>query len=405
MKKTGNYVPLIDLEEFEDKCNEFKNSLGFFKEDCQSNKMRNLILSDLIYDNFNILKGLKDTESVNLTRTMSSLLYEDMKTRLMIFEGTGDLTFHKSELFNLLNVDTKYNSPIFVDENPIEFNIKRSYKNNSEFLNQSEFRNYEWDRVTNSLIDIITRPSSTGTLIVCWKGYKIKEDDPVDYIDSYDEVNKLYNESFNLSKNIELLLSKKRVNFGYKIIHYMSGLDRATNEFREYNQIVFLGDFKVPDSVVGKFNFDYKVNTTPVLFRIYQMAQAVCRLCIRENSGRPINISYTSDIDKLFIDKLVKYLYNSPVEILDDIKSASFDFIKPKWRGVIEKLCELDYELKLSILNQKRYYIEVPLDLLYEILPMSRKEVGKYNSLVNYLRGLGIEMKIISNARSLGFKS
>lgn len=405
MKKTGNYVPLIDLEEFEDKCNEFKNSLGFFKEDCQSNKMRNLILSDLIYDNFNILKGLKDTESVNLTRTMSSLLYEDMKTRLMIFEGTGDLTFHKSELFNLLNVDTKYNSPIFVDENPIEFNIKRSYRNNSEFLNQLEFRNYEWDRVTNSLIDIITRPSSTGTLIVCWKGYKIKDDDPVDYIDSYDEVNKSYNESFNLSKNIELLLSKKGINFGYKIIHYMSGLDRATNEFREYNQIVFLGDFKVPDSVVGKFNFDYKVNTTPVLFRIYQMAQAVCRLCIRENSGRPISISYTSDIDKLFIDKLVKYLYNSPVEILDDIKSASFDFIKPKWRGVIEKLCELDYELKLSILNQKRYYIEVPLDLLYEILPMSRKESSKYNSLVNYLRGLGIEMKIISNARSLGFKS
>lgn len=395
MKKTGNYVPLTDLEEFEEKCNEFKNSLGFFKEDCQSNKMRNLILSDLIYDNFNILKNLKDTESVNLTRTMSSLLYEDMKTRLMIFEGTGDLTFYKSDLFDLLNVENKYNSPIFVDESPIEFNIKRSYKNNSEFLNQLESRNIEWSKVAEKLVNIINNPSSTGTLIVCWKGYKVKEDDSIDYIDNSEEYNKSYNSSYDLSKGLTSLLESKGVKSGYRIIHYMSGLDRATNEFREFNQIVFLGDFKVPDSVVSKFNFDYKVNTTPVLFRIYQMAQAVCRLCIRENSGKPIRISYTSDIDFMFIDKLVKYLYNNPVKDLDDIKSRSFDFIKPKWREVIEKLCDLDYELKLAVLNHEKYYVEIPLDLIYDIFPMSRKECDKYGSLIRYLNKIGISAKII----------
>lgn len=43
----------------------------------------------------------------------------------------------------------------------------------------------------------------------------------------------------------------------FSFISYQSGLDRATNEFREYDSIVFYGKFLVPNSAIYEFNESY----------------------------------------------------------------------------------------------------------------------------------------------------
>jgi hypothetical protein len=323
-----------------------------------------------------------------------------MGTRIMLFEGTGDLTFYDSYLFDVLDVKNKYNSPIILYD-PIKFDIKRSYKNEREFIESRTSRDENWNIVYDSLINIINNPESTGTLIICWKGYKIKDNDDNDYIEKYSTTDTLgkYNRTFELPKNIKLELINRGAVSGFEIIHYMSGLDRATNEFRDFNQIIFLGDFMIPNNVVDKFNMDYRVCTTPELFRTYQMIQAISRIRIRNHKGESINIFYTDDIDKKHIDRIMMYLNNFDADTIKEsiiVSEGELDFIKPKWRKEVELLCNLDPEFKRSICGGIPYKIDISLDDLYEIIPRgNRKKVENYNPIVNYLRKLEILLHLL----------
>ena len=78
--------------------------------------------------------------------------------------------------------------------------------------------------------------------------------------------------------------------------------------------------------------------------------------------------------------------------------------IKNKWVSSIINLNKYDSNILESIRYNKNYSIKISLDAIYEIIPMSRKEVDKYNSLVNYLMTLGINMTITSNHKNKGRK-
>lgn len=78
--------------------------------------------------------------------------------------------------------------------------------------------------------------------------------------------------------------------------------------------------------------------------------------------------------------------------------------IKNKWVSSIINLNKYDSNILESIRYNKNYSIKISLDAIYEIIPMSRKEVDKYNSLVNYLMTLGIDMTITSNHKNKGRK-
>ena len=197
-------------------------------------------------------------------------------------------------------------------------------------------------------------------------------------------------------KSVRILLYKNRC-----IIHYQSGLDRATNEFREYDSVYFLGEFHVPDEVVYQFNQDYRVNTTAALFRTYQLSQLVCRTCIRKNEGKPIFIYYTDDIDQKVIDRLIGYITNSltPKDLVDaSISGDELDSIgiKNKWKPVVELFCSLDPEFKRCLLNRLPYSIDISLDDMYKLIPMDRKRVESYKYMISYLGKFGIRINITS---------
>jgi hypothetical protein len=382
------------------------------KEDSELNKLRNEILSDLVYDNMNSLM-YSTRDCITLTRTIADMLYSDICCRIMLFEGTGDLTFYDSSLFKVLNTENilgtggRYSSPISV-RNPIPFSIKRSYKSQKEFIDTKPYRDQEWENVLRIISGICNSDEvnesgeivpCTGTLIQTWKGYSIRDKDRSNEDSNYiiGDIELSNNSEFSLPDMVKVRLSELGVTKPVEVIHFMSGLDKATNQFSDFNRIIILGNLQVPNNVVYKFNQDYRVNTSPELFRTYQLSQLVCRTAIRKHNGDPIFIYYTSDIDKKVIDRLLSYLDNGLVEDIysgNYMKVAPKFKIKTKWKPIIDLFCKLDYEFERCIYSGFPYNLDFTLDEIYKLIPMSRKERCKYNSLVSYLKTLGINLNI-----------
>jgi hypothetical protein len=104
-------IPIKNLDDFKSICNSNIKSLGLYDPINESNRLKNKVLTDMIFENLEYLIN-SNTDKITLTRTLSDLLFEDMGTRIMLFEGTGDLTFYDSYLFDVLDVKNKYNSHI-----------------------------------------------------------------------------------------------------------------------------------------------------------------------------------------------------------------------------------------------------------------------------------------------------
>ena len=81
-------------------------------------------------------------------------------------------------------------------------------------------------------------------------------------------------------------------------------------------------------------------------------------------------------------------------------KYGDLYFIKKKWKPVVELFCSLDPEFKRSLICHFPYTITLTLDDLFNLIPMSKKETAKYNSLVNYLKKFNISLDIKSWTKS-----
>ena len=69
--------------------------------------------------------------------------------------------------------------------------------------------------------------------------------------------------------------------------------------------------------------------------------------------------------------------------------------ITPKKAEQLAKLGTLDKCIYLSVIKGEPYSCSVKLDELFDIIPMSRKEVDKYNKLREWLLRYGIALNII----------
>jgi hypothetical protein len=98
----------------------------------------------------------------------------------------------------------------------------------------------------------------------------------------------------------------------------------------------------------------------------------------------------------LLIAQLTRYLgsYNNYEYSIDDLN------IRPKWKSAINKLCNYDSNISSSLSLGIKYNFEITLNDIFNLIPMSEKKVKKYYPLINYLRGLGIEMKIMTSWNS-----
>jgi hypothetical protein len=188
-----------------------------------------------------------------------------------------------------------------------------------------------------------------------------------------------------------------KVGEDFSIEYYGSGKDKAINDYRDYDAVVMCGNYRVPNSVISDFNLMFHTNITGTEYYANRAIQAICRTRIRKHNGDPIFIYYTSDIDKKVIDRLLSYLDNGLVEDIysgNYMKVAPKFKIKTKWKPIIDLFCKLDYEFERCIYSGFPYNLDFTLDEIYKLIPMSRKERCKYNSLVSYLKTLGINLNI-----------
>ena len=299
-----------------------------------------------------------------------------LKLAFWLFDGTGDLTFENSLRFNVRTVRNKYNSPI--EYIKIKNSIGRYHRESSLISNQDEIKRLLDENITR-MINIINE--NDKVLFLVWKNFKLKSS--VKRTDSINISETIFNNDFLLAdyyshkicENLGVQYTgNKRIKYNNKefsIIHYQSGLDKATNEFRDYNSIVLFGNFLVPEDAVVNFNKMYDCSTSYLKFTTYQLTQSICRTRIRKHKGESIRIYYTNDWDDNYIMYLNMYLTNSVnwmdinkindtgiLSISDKVRLSDdvlIDNIQNKWRKDLKSLIEYDDNIRVALLNKSSY--------------------------------------------------
>lgn len=338
-------------------------------------------------------------KSTKIVPSFLNVVCKKMETTLLLFDGTGDLTFYGSKVLEVLTMNTpKYNSPIDLIKFP--FNLKRRQSSSSDL-------NEKIRSTVDKLVGILK--DNKKTLIVTWKNFKGTE---IESQDSF--INEVVNESKLLPEFYRSALEGRGFIQGkdFEVIHYQSGLDKATNKFMDCDSVIFLGEFHVPDSVIDEFNSTFRCKTTPEFYLLYQLAQTVCRTRIRLHKRLPIRIYYSDDWNDIVMTSLYMYFTgkypdpkdNSPRMSMIEVYDPDLDYIKPKFRSDIKSmiLSGAFPGLESSLSSRTPMNYRIKLSDLYKIIKRSEYQIRSYNSLVNYLSKLNIKLDISSESRNSG---
>lgn len=411
------YLPLDTFSTVEKVYNDIVSedkSLMIFDTSTELGKLKTGLVLSILHDNYEDLVEC-DSKDLRITYSLADLVMQGMMSRIIIFEGTGDLTFRESEKFKVLTYDNKYSSNLSIVKIP-ESNFKVSrYQSASEFVKRKDEVLNEYRKVLDSLLESIS--SGAGTLIVTWKNFKL--DGEVSG-SSLSPVTESSNPDFDIKRYIESYLLSKGISPNkFDVIHYQSGLDKSTNMYKDFDSVVFLGEFHVPNYVVSEFNDTYKCHTDSYYYTLYQVVQTVCRTRIRQHASNcSVTAYFTSDWNDSVIDSLAKYVANNRF-VIEKGKpiDLNLSFIRPKWRKELQILNELnpkvmeivqygvkdaaesDEEIKDSIVDG-RYSMDIDPEVLYTLIPKSEKKVRAYYPLLSYLEKLGITLNLISSPSS-----
>ena len=413
--------------------------LDIFNKTREIDNFNTSALLDSFYDKFNYLTigcqklngDLIELPSyVDIVYNLTNLAIPGMRTNLWVFDGTGDLTFSGVRNFDIcVPIKVKYSSPITYHR--IDVSSSRNFRESTLANNPNRVQKL-LDENIQILINVFKSNPNGKILIDTWRDFRFSG---ANEINSYKfskylsregkkilfDIKSYYYDELTYIVNCMKSNGELGPDFEFSIIHYQSGLDRATNEFREYDSIIFLGEFMVPGSAISEHNINMGCNTDHLKYTLYQLVQAVCRTRIRLHQGFPISVYYTSDWDERYITLLSMYLSSDPGSLTDKmdfiikgedsllksdyvnrIKSLYFtnedhslNSIRPKWRKVIRRLCEYDKNLESAIINKIPYNLDIDFDILYSLIPLAIKERRSYNGLSSQLQSLGVTLNII----------
>ena len=388
------------LKLYSEMCTDFSSI--FKPEKCELDKLRNSQVCQSLYYNYEeYVNSSKDT-NVSVSYSYTSMIHPDMNTHLLLFDGTSDITLKDSKKFKLLTYQNKYNSKVSI--NKFSFPLIRKLKPNLSEDMELYLRD-KLNKVVDSLENIIRQ--NNKTLIFTWKNFK---SDNSEVNDDVDESNITgisrslnINPKLDLTRYIAIELNNRGLIEGdnYSIEYYGSGRDKAINDYREYDAVILAGRYQVPNNVITDFNLINNTNITGVEYYANRVVQAICRTRIRLHNRQGINAYFSDDWDRSIIDYVDEYLNNgkksySIPNISDDIVTRLRNLgITPKKAIKLSKLCGYDMNILTAMERGLLYKTEIDLETLYNILPMSRKRVSEYSSIILSLNLYGIELKIV----------
>lgn len=384
--------------------------------------------------------GAEVPENLNICYNLSTLINGPIYTRLWVFDGTGDLAFYGIKNFDLCVPGKYWWYPKYSSEitfNRIHLSSSRLFNETTLFNNTDRLIDAIDENITQLMLLFCKSPNSKF-LIVTWKtlnfrkrsvsGRYMTSNGIEKYISINDNGSKLnlvdyYQDRFDQIVSQAKSSGKLGPDFEVSVIYYQSGLDRATNKYREYDSVVLMGKFMVPYSAIAEHNLLTGANTDLVRYTIQGLAQAICRTRIRNHRHEPITVYYSDDWDERIIRLTNLYMNSSPNksrEALinsnsgysgDDLLSDDFMrsipelnvpdtnkfglySIRPSWRRKIGPILDKYPEVSEAIMTGSELTIDIPLNEMYAMIPMAKKERSRYGGIVQSLKELGVTLNI-----------
>lgn len=328
----------------------------------------------------NLIPDYYDSWSISGRKELSISFYPvdlcpdntTINTHILIFEGVGDILFKDIRNYKLLDTSEKYNT--VVDFQKLEFGITRKNHNDSLF-----------ERVMSKVAGLITEP----TLIISWKEVNDEKSD---------SGNSGYRERIRnalLGRNVDCSL--------FHVTYYGANDNKSTNCFRDYKQIVLLGDWNLPNTESSKIRRAYGMTTDTQDYKDWFFIQLISRIGIRKHiNGESYKVIYTDDFDFCFIQRMTRYFNDNLIIRKYSLTNNDWEkkieemIIRKNVKEEIIKLIGSDNNLQNAITLGKEYSINVGFDYLESIgIKRDRRERGKYSTLIETLKKIGIELNIL----------
>lgn len=328
----------------------------------------------------NLIPDYYDSWSISGKKELSISFYPvdlcpentTINTHILIFEGVGDILFKDIRNYKLLDTTEKYNT--IVDFQKLEFGITRKNHNDSLF-----------ERVMTKIAGLITEP----TLIISWKEVNDEKSD---------SGNSGYRERIRnalLRRNVDCSL--------FHVTYYGANDNKSTNCFRDYKQIVLLGDWNLPNTESSKIRRAYGMTTDTQDYKDWFFIQLISRIGIRKHiKGESYRVIYTDDFDSWFIQRMTRYFNDNLIIRKHSLTNNDWEKkieemkIRKNTKEEIIKLIGSDNNLQKAITLGNEYSINVGFDYLENIgIKRDRRERGKYSTLIETLKKIGIELNIL----------
>lgn len=391
------------------------------EEKTELDKIRNEQFRLTFFGKFNDLSFNENVDEVNINYSFVDLIDPAMMTRIILLDGTSDITLSNSKKFTLLSFDNRYNSPVNLKLFSMN-GLERRIKLDKSIPDIDFYIKDKIEGVVDNLSNIIKE--NKKTLIFTWMDLKsdsTEVNDDSNFIQSNassetegiklvsESKSTLINPNQSFYKYIQHRLEDRGFKVGedFSVEYYGSGKDKAINDYRDYDAVVMCGNYRVPNSVISDFNLMFHTNITGTEYYANRAIQAICRTRIRLHNEDPINVYISSDWSGDTINYIKRYLKVDGYEsLITEESKISIDYmynelrkisISPKKAEKIAKISTLDENIFRAVVSRTDYSCSVSFDDLFNVIPVSRKDTDKYKYLINYLkRAFRVQVNIVS---------
>lgn len=294
---------------------------------------------------------------------------------VMLFDGTADIVFGGDK--RLLPISgTRYSSDIDFIRFPMP--IKRKNKECFDALEFDEYANDLMKRIAD-----ITK--NEKLLVVTWKTLDVfKNDLNADNLENH-KVSYEFPEKLK-----EVLVWNGAVDSNLKVIYRGSGQDRGSNEYRDFESIMFLGEWNLPDNITSDIGSMFGCKCKFSDYKKSLIVQTICRLQIRKHTGLPIKVYFSEDIDYNMMYEVQEYFKanSSPGCKIIGLTNPCPKYKRPE-KGYMIDIAFLegyDGNIRKAIENKMPYSFDITLDDLFSIIPRDRKAKDRYNNLIRHLK-------------------
>lgn len=313
---------------------------------------------------------------------VKTLLEMPKETKILVLDGTGHLIFKDSSVWS---VEKKYQKSVVANNiGLIDFNTDR-YK----YSGTARDRVVSIDNDLSKIVDSIEEMLKSGkkVFVVTWKTVDLSETITIDghSVTGYSIIDKL---TYMLSSRVPTDLMHN-----FSGTTYGSGKCRATNEFIDYDTIMFIGKWSIHPTAVRDKQSVTRNSLTSNDIVLSEMIQSVFRT--RARVGKPIDIYFCGNHDDKGTTELVTSVIDEIVENPDDwlIRVMCLKFAQAKLRSNLFT----DFTALFDKIDWESKSISVSLDEIFLLCPRAKKRKESYDALVrSVMDNLGLTLEVLN---------